>query len=197
MRTAVRVLAVLAVAALLIGVGWAFVSRNTSDTTTPALLLVVGVIAAVDATALFVLTERRPDGLRVGSQSLPAPRWWPPILAAGVVAAVGGAWVSLPVAVLGVVVVAVGAWERLLQLRDDDGEPGASDRRTVRTARQVVDFGRRHGGAGASTVSAVVEPLGHNRIRLVLVAPDGTFGDLVVSGRERRRSPPPTLRVQS
>ena len=46
-RTAARVLTGVAVAALLIGIGWAFVNRASTDTTTPALLLVVGVVAAV------------------------------------------------------------------------------------------------------------------------------------------------------
>jgi hypothetical protein len=67
-------------------------------------------------------------------------------------------------------------------------EPGPNDRRTVRTARQVVGFGRRHAVAGDSTASAVIEPLGQNQVRLVLVAPDGTLGDLVVSDEATARA---------
>jgi hypothetical protein len=187
MRTAARVLAGLAVGALVIGVGWAFVHRSSSDTTTPTLVLVVGLVAAVDAVALFVLAERQPDGLRVGGP-LPAPMWWPPLLAAGLVALVGGVWISVVVAIAGGVVVLIAAGGSVLQLRSRAREPGPDDRRTVRTARQILGFGRRHDVRGRSTVSAGIESIGENRIRLVLVAPDGTFGDLVVRDEATARA---------
>jgi hypothetical protein len=188
MRTIARVLAGLAVATLVIGIGWAFVSRNSSDATTPALLLIVGVVAAVDATALLVLAERQPDGLRAGSSVLPAPMWWPPLLAAGIVALVGGVWISVPVAIVGAVVLLIAAGGGVLQVLRGRPEPGPEDRRTVRTARQVLGFGRRHAVVGESAASAVVEPLGQNRVRLVLVAPDGTLGDVVVSDEATARA---------
>lgn len=188
MRLAARILAGLAVTALVFGIGWAFVSRNSADTTTPALVLVVGVVAAVDAVALFVLAERQPDGLRAGGQALPAPTWWPPLLVAGLVAVVGGLWISVPVAILGVVVVVAAAVGAVRQLLPKDRVPGPPDRRTVRTARQILGFGRRHSAPGRSTVSAGIEPLGENRVRLVLVAPDGAFGDLVVTDEATARA---------
>jgi hypothetical protein len=174
--------------ALLVGVGWAFVDRASSDTTTPALLLVVGVIAAVDATALLVLAERRPDGLRAGSALLPAPMWWPPLLAAGLVGLVGGGWISLPVAILSGVVLLVALVGGVQQLLTTRPEPGPGDRRTVRAARQVLGFGHRHAVPGHSAMSAVVEPIGQGRVRLVLVASDGTLGDLVVSDEATARA---------
>jgi hypothetical protein len=188
MRAVTRVLAGLAVAALVIGIGWAFVSRSSGDTTTPALVLVVGLIAAVDAVALFVLAERQPDGLRTAGRGLPAPMWWPPLLAAGLVALVGGIWTSALVAISGgvvVVVAVVGAVGQLIP-RNRAGKP--NDRRTVRTARQIVGFGRRHSVQGRSTVLAAIEPLGEDPVRLVLVAPDGAFGDLVVTDEATARA---------
>jgi hypothetical protein len=188
MRTAARVLAGIAVVAVLVGIGWAFVDRNHSDTTTPALLLLVGVIAAVDATALLVLAERRPDGLRVGTAVLPAPMWWPPLLAAGLVALVGGVWISLPVAIVSGVLLVIAATGAVMQVVRPRPEPGPGDRRTVRTARQLLGFGRRHAEAGESALSAVVEPLGQNQVRVVLVAADGKLGDLVVSDEATARA---------
>jgi hypothetical protein len=188
MRTVARALAGLAAGALVIGVGWAFVSRGNSDTTTPALLLVVGLVAAVDAVALFVLAERQPDGLRIGGQALPVPMWWPPLLAAGLVTLVGGLWSSVLLAIAGGVVVLIAAGGAVLQLRAGAREPGPDDRRTIRAARQILGFGRRHAAPGRSTVSAGLESLGENRVRLVLVAPDGTFGDLVVKDEATARA---------
>ena len=188
MRTAARVLTGVAVAALLIGIGWAFVNRASTDTTTPALLLVVGVVAAVDATAFLVLAERAPDGLRVGTARLPAPMWWPPLLAAGLVGLVGGLWISVPVAVLGGVVLLAAGVGAARQLLGSPREPGPTDRRTVRAARQILGFGHRHPASGQSLVSAFVEPIGQGRVRLVLVAPDGTLGDLVVNDEATARA---------
>ena len=138
-----RVLAGLAIAALLVGIGWAFVRRASEDSTTPALLLVIGLVAAIDGVALFVLAERRPDGLRAGAL-LPAPMWWPPLLAAGLVGLVGGLWISVPVALLGGVVLLAAGVGAVRQLLGSPREPGPTDRRTVRAARQILGFGRRH-----------------------------------------------------
>ena len=164
MRTAARVLTGVAVAALLIGIGWAFVNRASTDTTTPALLLVVGVVAAVDATAFLVLAERDADGLRVGAARLPAPMWWPPLLAAGLVGLVGGLWISVPVAVLGAVVLLAAGVGAVRQLLGSPREPGPTDRRTARAADaqvrssasragSIVGVGRRRAdrtGSGAA-----------------------------------------------
>jgi hypothetical protein len=188
MRTTARFLAGLAVATLLVGIGWAFVSRNSNDSTTPALLLVIGVVAAVDATAFLVLAERDPDGLRVGAARLPAPMWWPPLLAAGLVGLVGGLWISVPVAMLGGVVLLAAGVGAVRQLLDSPHEPGPTDRRTVRAARQILGFGHRHTASDHSLVSTVVEPIGQGRVRLVLVAADGTLGDLVVSDEATARA---------
>ena len=187
MRTLARVLAGLAIAALLIGIGWAFVRRASEDTTTAALLLLIGLVAAVDGVALFVLAERRPDGLRAGAL-LPAPMWWPPLFAAGLVGLVGGLWISVPVAVLSGVVLLGAGVGAARQLLGSPREPGPTDRRTVRAARQILGFCRRHPAPDHTLVSAVVEPIGQGRVRLVLVAPDGTLGDLVVSDEATARA---------
>ncbi|HEY9351444.1 MAG TPA: hypothetical protein VIP75_12190, partial [Acidothermales bacterium] len=159
MRTTARFLGGLAVATLLVGIGWAFVSRSSNDSTTAALLLVIGVVAAVDATVFLVLAERAPDGLRVGTARLPAPMWWPPLLAAGLVGLVGGLWISVPVALLGGVVLLAAGAGAVRQLLGSPREPGPTDRPTVRAARQILGFGHRHAAPGQSLVSAVVEPI--------------------------------------
>lgn len=70
--------------------------------------------------------------------------------------------------------------------------PGGSatvDRGAVLAARRVRSFGARHGGDGRSDpdVDLVVEHLGRDMVRLVLVAADGAFGDIVVRGPARAR----------
>ena len=187
MRTLARVLAGLAIAALLVGIGWAFVRRASEDTTTAALLLLIGLVAAVDGVALFVLAERRPDGLRAGAL-LPAPMWWPPLFAAGLVGLVGGLWISVPVALLGGVVLLAAGVGAVRQLLGSPREPGPTDRRTVRARAADPRVRSSASRAGSTLVSAVVEPIGQGRVRLVLVAPDGTLGDLVVSDEATARA---------
>ena len=114
--------------------------------------------------------------------------WWPPLLAAGLVGLVGGLWISVPVALLGGVVLLAAGVGAVRQLLGSPREPGPTDRRTVRAARQILGFGRRHPAPDHTLVSAVVEPIGQGRVRLVLVAPDGTLGDLVVSDEATARA---------
>ena len=52
----------------------------------------------------------------------------------------------------------------------------------------MLRFGHRHPAPGQSLVSAVVEPIGQGRVRLVLVAPDRTLGDLVVNDEATARA---------
>jgi hypothetical protein len=54
------------------------------------------------------------------------------------------------------------------------GDAARAERRTGRLARRIGAFSRRHGGA-----EAAVEYLGHRGARIVLVAGDGAWGDLV------------------
>jgi hypothetical protein len=57
------------------------------------------------------------------------------------------------------------------------GTPGATahdERRTARLARRIGAFGKQHGAVAAS-----VEYLGRRGARIVLVAEDGAWGDLV------------------
>ncbi|MBM9505619.1 hypothetical protein [Actinacidiphila acididurans] len=58
--------------------------------------------------------------------------------------------------------------------RDNPGAQARARRRSARLARQIEAFARRHGGAEAS-----VEYIGGRGARIVLVAADGTWGDLV------------------
>lgn len=59
--------------------------------------------------------------------------------------------------------------------REDNPRAAArEERRTARLARQIGAFGKKHGAVEAS-----VAYLGQRGARIVLVAEDGTWGDLV------------------
>lgn len=58
--------------------------------------------------------------------------------------------------------------------QDDPRAEAREERRAARLARQIGAFGRKHGAVEAS-----VEYIGQRGARIVLVAEDGAWGDLV------------------
>lgn len=54
----------------------------------------------------------------------------------------------------------------------------AAERKATRLARQIRAFARAHGGS----VDGHMAHLGRERVRVVLVAADGAWGDLVTTG---------------
>jgi hypothetical protein len=60
-------------------------------------------------------------------------------------------------------------------MADSEGTTPAPDRRETRLVRQINRFAAAHGGAADATVAY----LGARGARIVLIAADGTWGDLV------------------
>ncbi len=84
----------------------------------------------------------------------------------------------------GIVLMVLGAVRARSEARR---EGGPDDRRTLLAARRIAAFGVRHRGSaeGSGPVRAAVESLGQGQHRIVLLAADGTFGDVVVAGADR------------
>jgi hypothetical protein len=147
-------------------------------------LLGLGTVLAAGSLLGAVLVERRPDGLIVtAGQRLPAPHWFGPLVLVGLCDLVGGSYASPPLAVLGVVLVAAGLVGFGLALQRPSGGPEQLDRGTVIAARRLRSFVAEHPGDGESAVA--LEHLGRDLTRLVVVAPDGAVGDVVVREPER------------
>ena len=189
MRRLAQALAVIGALALAAGVGWAYAERAAALHAGATALLAAGTLAALASVALLVLIERRPGGLLLPEEPpgpLPAPRWDLPVGLTGVWAALGGAYASPPLLVVGLLLLAaavVGAGRAL------QAEPRALDRTTVRLARRARDFALRHPTAppseGGGVGDAVIEHVGRGVSRLVVVADDGAFGDLVAPDTQR------------
>lgn len=177
----------------------AFVLRDRSgaDLTGPVLLVLLGDTCTVAALVTMVLAETRLDGLTLperlegavaGRLGLPAPAWWAPLAAAGLVTMVVGGYVSaiilgLGLGLLGVAIVA-GIIDTVTLLavkrRRAVTDPAPLDRSTVRTARRIQAFARQHAAGESTAADAVVEHLGRYGAKVALVGADGWFSELVV-----------------
>lgn len=194
MRRALISAAVLGAALLAVGICWAYADRGLDLSTTATALLAAGTVLCLGSLNGAVGLERRPDGLDVADgERLPSPHWASPVLLVGLSDVAGGLWSSVPMAVVGIVLVAVGLVALGL---DTQRQPvdDRLDRRTVVAARRALEFARAHGGVGAPAgeegahavpVQGVVEHLGRGAARLVVVAPDGAYGDVVVRDVEQ------------
>ncbi len=190
-RAVPRPLGVAAALLLAAGLGWGYPTRERGALG-PLLLLFVGAGCALAACGLWVALERRPGplrlpadlpGLAAGSRRLPGPAAWGPLLAAGLAVLAGAALVgSLPLAVLGAVILTLAAGDAA-RVRADARAGRAPLRRAVRDARRIRAFLDAHAGADAEAsgqgADGQVEPVGRDTVRLVVVAADGWFGDLV------------------
>ncbi len=176
MRPIVRLLSAVAALAFTVGLPWAYAARDAENPTVPVALLAVGTLATLLATALYTWREVRPDGLVLpeGVDRLPAPAWWAPVGVAGLADLAAGPLVSLPVAVLGLVLTCVALIELGRRLQRG---PGGLDRGVVRAAREIQAFGARHAVGGDASVEGVIEHVARGGTRIVLVGRDGEFGD--------------------
>jgi hypothetical protein len=179
----VRVLTVIGVAALLAGAGWAYPMRNEPSPVLPLLLLAAGGAACLLATALYVVAESRPAGLRAdatgepGAPSrLPTPRWWAPVGAVGATDLLFGAMVSPVLAGAGGLLVVAAYGLAGAARRSSGAGPEDLDRATVRAAREI----QRFGGSDGSGVDAVVAHVARGAGRITMVGPDGALGDQVL-----------------
>ncbi len=184
MRPIVRLLSAVAVLAFTAGLPWAYAARDAADPTAPVALLAVGTAATLFATALYTWQEVRPGGLTLPEDAgrLPAPAWWAPVGVAGLVDLAAGSLVSVPVAVLGLVLTCVALIELGRRLQR---EPGELNRATVRAAREIQAFGARHAVGGDASVEGVIEHVARGGTRIVLVGRDGEFGDQFLATPEQ------------
>jgi hypothetical protein len=185
MRRLLHIAAVVGAVLLAAGVCWAYAERDQDTSAGVTTALAVGTLLAAGSLLGAVVVERRSDGLDVPhGTTLPAPYWGPVLALVAVCDLVGGAYASPPVAILGVVLLAIALVGSGLELRRP---VQALDRATVVAARRARAFAGEHAAAGSDAVQAeiVVQHLGRGLTRLVVVAADGAFGDVLVRGTER------------
>jgi hypothetical protein len=176
-------LALLAAVLLAAGNVWAFVERAESVHPGVTALLGLGSLLGLVVVLEWVGSERRPNGLVVPAEmELPAPAWWGPVIAIGVPSLVGGLLASIPMAVVGGLLVVAGLVGWAVGVARPIPLP---DRATVVAARRIQRFGVRHGTSENASPTAAPEHVGRDAVRLVLVGADGVFGDVVIRGAAR------------
>ncbi len=165
---------------LAVGVCWAYVVRRQVVSGPVTVLLVVGTLLCAAALAAAILLERRGDGLVVPPGAvLPWPHWAGPLALAGSADLGAGSYASPPLAVVGVLLLAlaaIGYGAELLR------PPPEIDRGTVVAARRLSGFAAAHGAEGAQVAR---EALGRGLVRLVVVGADGRWGDATLRGERR------------
>lgn len=183
MSVLIRALAALASPALAVGLVLCYARPGSGAAVTVA----AGSLLALLAALVHTVHQTRPGGLVVQAGiRLPAPAWWAPVGAVGLVqltatALVGrqAGWYGTTLAVTGVLLVAL-ALVRLGHRLQATPEPGQPDRAVVRAAREVRAFGLAHPAAERTGVDVVLEHVARGATRLVLIAPDGSYGDQVL-----------------
>lgn len=114
---------------------------------------------------------------------LPGPSIAAPLLVVGGVLLLSAPFAGPMIAGIAVLVLVLGAVRLATEVRRE-GRP--YDRRTALAVRRVRQFARRHASSGGNAaVRIAVEHLGQDQHRLVLLAADGTYGDVVVDGEDR------------
>jgi hypothetical protein len=184
MRRLARLLAVAGAVALAVAVCWAYAQRASGTHVGVSGLLAAGTALGLAATGLLVVVETRPGRLILPDdvRALPEPAWWAPLGAVGASDVVGGAYASAPMTAVGVALI---GGSLVVAGRTLRRPPRVLDRTTVRLARWARAFGDRHARAGDSTLDGILEHVGRGAHRLVLVAGDGRYGDLVAPDRAR------------
>jgi hypothetical protein len=180
-RRALLAAAAVGAALLVAGIVAGFARRDADLSALVTVLLGLGTVLAAGSLVGAVLVERRPDGLTVpAGQRLPSPHWHGPLVLVGLCDLVGGSYASPPLAVVGALLAAAGLVGFGLALQRP---PGELDRGTVIAARRLRSFVAEHPAGGEPAVA--LEHLGRGLTRLVVVAPDGAVGDVVVREAER------------
>lgn len=174
------------------GAGWALASGPGVAVTT--LVCVGAVLVAADA--FLVRAEGWLDddlALPPGAPP-PTPAWWPGPLMGGLLGAVAGVLAGSVVALsVGTVLGAVG----LAGVRVSRHRRGtATDPATVRAARRVRAFAAEHGAGRGQEVDGYLVGLGDRWARLVVVGPDGAWGDVVVPAGDGARATSALARVR-
>jgi hypothetical protein len=178
---------------LLVGaVGWAVASGPLVAVTT---LVCVGVVL-VTADAFLVRAEGSvADDLALPPGAPPpAVAWWPGPLVGGLLGAAAGVVAGSVVALAaGAVLSVVGlAGVRIARRRRGT----VTDPATVRAARRVRAFAAEHGAGRGQEVDGYLVGLGDRWARLVVVGPDGAWGDVVVPAGDGARATSALARVR-
>ncbi|HSK56530.1 MAG TPA: hypothetical protein VK908_14830 [Jiangellales bacterium] len=178
---------------LLVGAtGWATASGPVAPVTT---LACVGlVLVAADAVLLRAERPGVADLAYPSGAPQPAAVWWPGPVVGGLLGVatgvLGGATVAL---VSGAVLLLVGAIGALEGLR---GRGSGPDPASVRAARRVRAFAAAHGAGPTQEVDGYLVGLGDRWARLVVVGPDGAWGDVVVPAGDAGRAAAALARVR-
>ncbi|HSK27735.1 MAG TPA: hypothetical protein VK894_12575 [Jiangellales bacterium] len=173
---AARTLSWLGLLALAGAAGWAVLGGEPLPVAT---LVVVGVVlVGVDA-GLGRAEAARSTELDLPEGSEPPPAvWWAGLLAGGLLGTTAGLVAGSAVAAgAGTLAVLAGLAGALSGLRARRQGPAP---RAVAAARRVRAFARSHGAGPADPLDGYLVDLGGAGSRLVVVGPDGAWGDLVV-----------------
>lgn len=175
-------------ALLVLGIVVGYRNRDAGTDPAATILGVLGAVVALASAGLALVQERRPRGLHLPPaphphhQHLPDYDWWAPVGLTGLAMSAVGALASPWLGVVGGLVV-LGAFIGLIWMLRT--RHGVLDRRCVLGARRIADFAERHTQGGDATVKAGVEHVSRGRWRIVLVAADGTIGDVLARSKER------------
>lgn len=190
MRRILVALAALTAAIMAVAVVWSYFARAAGTDAGVTILLAAGTVIGLAATAWGAAVERRPGDLVVpeefheqtqGGTVLPAWSWWRAAGPIGLADLIGGAFASRVFAVIGAVLLAaaiVDLWRELARPEQ------VLDRHAVIAARDIRRFADRHGD---DPLEGALEFLGQRGARLVVVAADGAFGDVVLRDPARAR----------
>ena len=167
--------------ALAIGLAIAYGTRDDGSPVAAVATLVLGNVLVLAGTAWTVRRERAagdlvlPEGLRW----LPAPAWWYPVAATGLVDLAAGPAASGWLGLVGALLIAgatIGAGRALAI------PTIGPDRTVVRAARRM----RTAAGRDTELVGAL-EPVGRSGVRVVAIGPDGRWVDVMLGTAERAR----------
>jgi len=178
---------------LLVGaVSWALASGPGGAVTT---LVCVGAVL-VGADAVLVRAEGSlADDLAVPPGARPpTAAWWLGPLAGGLLGVAGGVLVGSAVALAAGTVLAVIGLGGVRAARLRRGT--VTDPATVRAARRVRVFAAEHGAGRGQEVDGYLVGLGDRWARLVVVGPDGAWGDVVVPAGDGGRAAAALARVR-
>jgi hypothetical protein len=168
--------------ALVVGLVLAYVARDLPSPVAAVVVLAVGNVLVLVGTAATVRRERAPRGLILpaGLHRLPAPAWWFPVGATGLVDLAAGPAVAGWLGLAGVVLVAAAAGGAGRSLLRPDTGP---DRAVVRAARRLRTVAR----PGYARLIGALEPIGRSGVRVVSVGPAGWI-DVVLGPADRARA---------
>jgi len=168
--------------ALAVGLALAYVTRDDPAPVAALSTLGVGTALVLAGIAWIVGLEGQADRLVLpdGLSRLPPPAWWFPVAATGVVDLAAGPAVSGWIGLVGALLVAVATAGAGHALLTSSTGPGRTVVRAARRLRMVLP--------GDGALVGALEPVGRSGVRVVAVAPDGQWVDVMLGTAERARA---------